>query len=167
MEYVEKKEGNIFFIPLFLDGGVKENIKNYKSYKFTNHESYAFGRLIEENNSTGDLIEIFRYKGEIPDNNDVIIDSGRLIDPIHISLAFDKSRWRFIFESNCYDKNVDSNYSEIKFILGTENSYELWKGGEKQRISDNEAKKYNFWTIFNPTKIEEALKTNNLDSLHV
>lgn len=167
MKYVEKKEGNIFFIPLFLEGGVKENIKNYKSYKFPDHESYAFGRLIEGNNSTGDLIEIFSYSGKIPDNKDVIIDSGRLIDPIHISMAFDRGRWRFIFESDRYDRDVDSNYLNIKFILGTENSYELWKGGEKQRISDNDAKKYNFWTIFNPTKIEEALKSNNLDSLNI
>lgn len=165
MEYFEKKEGNIFFIPLFLPGGVKENVKNYKSFKFAENETYAYGRLIEKNDSTGDLIEIFKYTGEIPKDKSVILNSGRLTDPIHTTLAFDRSRWRFIFETDHYDKNKDSNYSEITFILGTENSFDLWKGGTKHRISNDEAKKYNPWTIFNPTRVEDAIKTNNLAQL--
>jgi len=153
MEYCEKKEGNIFFIPLFLPSGIKENIKNYTSFKFPENESYAFGRLIEKNESTGDLIEMFKYTGQIPKDKNVILNSGRLTAPIHTTLAFDRNRWRFIFETDNYDKYKDSNYSEIAFILGTENSFDLWRGGTKQRISNDEAEKYNLWTIFNPTSI--------------
>ncbi|WP_083818238.1 Imm26 family immunity protein [Brachyspira intermedia] len=105
----------MFFIPLFLPNDIKDNIKNYSKTNFTSEENYAFGRLIEIDKSGGDLIEIFNYTGNIPNDKDDIIKSGLMFDPLHISMAFTKKRWRFIFEELNYDRERDSNYSKIIF----------------------------------------------------
>ncbi|MEI0493057.1 Imm26 family immunity protein [Brachyspira intermedia] len=104
MKYFEKKEGNIFFIPLFLPNDIKDNIKSYSKTNFTSEGNYAFGRLIEIDKSGGDLIEIFNYTGNIPNDKYDIIKSGLMFEPMHISMAFTKKRWRFIFEELNYDR---------------------------------------------------------------
>jgi len=165
MKYLEKEEGGIFFIPLFLPTGIKENIKQYRSFQFAEDQMYGYGRLIEKNDSTGDLIEIFNYTGKIPASKEVVIASGRRGDPLHTTLAFDRRRWRFIFGAGDYDKAVDSNYPQIKFLLGTENSYELWKGGKKRKVDNSEARSHSAWTILHPTRVEDAIRTNSVDRL--
>lgn len=161
MNYLEEKEGNVFFIPLFLDSNMKENTKNYSKYKFEKKASYAFGRLIKADNTSGNLIEVFKYTGEIPDSSKIILDSGLLFEPIHVAMAFSKNRWRFIFETENYNKEIDSNYKEICFVLGDRDSPILWKGGFESKISLDEAKKYKRWVIHHPTRIEEAIRVKD------
>lgn len=152
----KKESGNIFFIPLFLPSDFKENIKSYAHYKFPETGPYAFGRLIEIGQSTGDLIEIFKYIGDIPIAKEIIIRSDRLVDPIHISLGFAKKRWQFIFEDSEYDKYIDSNYENIAFLLGTPEAPKLWRGGNISEISDTG--KYNEWVVYPPTKVESFIR---------
>jgi hypothetical protein len=161
MNYLEDKEGNIFFIPLFLDNNMKENNKIYSKYTFEDKASYAFGRLIKVDSTSGNLIEIFKYIGEIPSHSKIILDSGLLFEPIHIAMAFSKKRWRFIFETENYNKEEDSNYKEICFTLGDRDSPILWKGGFESKISLDEAKKYKRWVIHHPTRIEEAIRSKD------
>ncbi len=52
--------------------------------------------------------------------------------PLHVAMGFSKKRWRFIFENNKYDKERDSNYSEICFIMGDRDRPVLWKGNIKK-----------------------------------
>lgn len=153
-----KNEGSIFFIPLFLSSDFKDNVKSYARFQFSNAEIYAFGRLIEIDQSGGDLVEIFNYIGNIPETKDVIINEERLINPIHISLAFSKKRWRFIFEDNDYDKNIDSGYQDISFLLGTPENPKLWKGGIISGISEYNTNAFDEWIIYTPTKIESIIK---------
>jgi hypothetical protein len=153
-----KKTGNIFFIPLFLSSDFKENMKSYARYKFSKSETYAFGRLIEIDQSGGDLIEIFKYVGNIPDSKEIIIKSGRLIAPIHVSLGFSKKRWQFIFEDENYDKYIDSDYQNIAFLLGISEVPKLWKGGVISQISDYDTNKLNEWIVFPPTKVENLIR---------
>jgi hypothetical protein len=155
---IQKEAGNIFSIPLFLSSDFKENVKSYAKYKFPKSEIYAFGRLIEIDQSGGDLVEIFKHIGNIPDSKDIIIKSGRLIDPIHVSLGFSKKRWQFIFEDKDYDKNIDSNYQNITFLLGIPEIPELWQGGDISRISDYDTNKFNEWIVYPPTKVENLIK---------
>jgi hypothetical protein len=155
-----KKEGGIFFIPLFLPLDIKENTKNYGKYKFSKNELYAFGRLIEIDMSGGDLVEIFKFVGNIPNDNSIIINSGLLFEPIHISLGFYKKRWQFIFEDINYDKIKDSNYRNITFLLGSENNPELWEGGKITEIKHYDKNKYNEWIVYPPTKVEKMIKEN-------
>ncbi|MEI0494488.1 Imm26 family immunity protein [Brachyspira intermedia] len=54
----------------------------------------------------------FNYTGNIPNDKDDIIKSELMFKPLHISMAFAKKRWRFIFEELNYDREKDSNYSK-------------------------------------------------------
>ena len=155
---MEKKEGNIFFIPLFLPTDIKDNIKNYGKYKFPQSETYAFGRLIEIDQSGGDLVEIFNYIGNIPDEKETIVKSGLLMKPVHISLGFSKKRWRFVFEDENYDKNRNSDYQNISFLLGTPENPQLWQGGKKSEISDFDTQKYSQWIVYPSTQLENLIK---------
>ena len=61
MNYVEQREGNIFFIPLFIPNDNKP-YKSFSRKKFNPNDRYAFGRLIDDVGYGGDhLIEIFKY----------------------------------------------------------------------------------------------------------
>lgn len=160
IDYAEQKEGNIFFIPLFLPNDIKTTFKSYSRNKFDPNKEYAFGRLIDDAGKGGDnLVEIFNYTGPIPKNKETIIESGRLFDPIHVIGGFEKKRWRFIFDDPNYDKYKDSDYGNITFLLGGYDCPELWKGGEKLgKISIEESKKYNSWIDFPPTQAEDAIR---------
>ena len=153
-----KKEGNIFFIPLFLPLDIKNNSKNYYRFNFSPNELYAFGRLIEIDSSGGDLVEIFKYVGNLTTNKDTIINSGLLFEPLHICLAFSKNRWQFIFEEEKYNKYNDSNYEDITFLLGTPEVPQIWKGGIKNEINYYDKTKYREWIVYVPTQIETKIK---------
>ena len=153
-----KKEGNIFFIPLFLPLDIKDNNKSYSKFKFSPEETYAFDRLIEIDLSGGDLVEIFKYIGKIPSTDSIIINSGILFSPIHISLGFVKKRWQFIFEGNNYDKNIDSNYGNLTFLLGTPENPKLWVGGIVSETKEYDENKYNKWIVYPSTKVEKIIK---------
>ncbi|MDG1331782.1 MAG: Imm26 family immunity protein [Crocinitomicaceae bacterium] len=157
MNYLEEKEGNIFFIPLFLPNGIKDNNKSYTRKKFETSAQYAFGRLIEIDKSAGDLVEIFNYIGTIPSDSSVITESGLMFKPFHIAMAFSKKRWRFIFETPAYDKEKDSNYSEISFLMGNRDSPIHWKGGEKNPFGGDPSL-YERWIIHPPTKVEDMIR---------
>ena len=163
---VEKKEGNIFFIPLFLSSDFKENTKSYSRYKFSPTETYAFGRLIETDQSAGDLVEIFKYIGNIPETKEMIISSGRLFAPVHVCLGFSKKRWQFVFEDINYDKNVHSDYQNIIFLLGVSEAPKLWQGGVISEISVYDTSKYDEWIVYPPTKIENLIK-ESMKSLNI
>ncbi|MDR2650840.1 MAG: immunity 26/phosphotriesterase HocA family protein [Prevotellaceae bacterium] len=155
---IKKEAGNIFFIPLFLSSDFKENVKSYAKYQFPKSGTYAFGRLIEIDPSGGDLIEIFKYIGNIPNSKELITKSGRLIAPIHVSLGFSKKRWQFIFEDKDYDKNIDSDYQNIIFLLGIPEVPKLWQGGSISRINDYNTNQYNEWIVYPPTKVENLIR---------
>ena len=157
MNYLDKKEGSIFFIPLFLPKNIKDCNKSYYRYKFEKKELYAFGRLIDDGEGRGDLIEIFNYTGNIPDNMNIIVDSGLMFKPLHIE-GFTTKRYRFIFEDTNYNKNSDSNYQDIGFVLG---GY-LWRGGKKEKDSSEAEmqeylKYYNYMRIYASTQLEQKI----------
>ena len=162
MTFFEKQEGRIFFIPLFLPGDIRDNKKDYAKYVFAQDSNYAFGRLIQDDKSSGDLVEVFNYTGAVPADDDVIINSGVMASPFHVAMAFGTHRWRFVFDNKSYDKNADSNYADLTFLLGTEDDYELWRGGKKSRISNMEAKQYKSWVVHHPTRVEEAIRNKDM-----
>ncbi len=154
------REGNIFLISPYLPiQREKEDIINYGKYKFHEEDNYIFGRIIEHHDGGGDLIEVFSYFGEIPENPITITSSGRLFEPIHISLAFTKKRYPFIFQNEKYDKYKDSGYKNISFLLMNK----LWKGGEQTELNDLEYAKLQHrgvpeWIVYTPTQIEEKIR---------
>lgn len=163
MNYYDEIEGGIFFVPLFLPNNIKDNRKNYYKHKFSIEDQYAFGRLIESNKSSGDLVEIFNYVGCIPDEPDTITESGQMFDPLHVAMGFEKKRWRFVFINKSYNKNVDSNYDHISFLLGDYDEPELWTGGkELGSIEKREMNKYNHWVVHASTQLEDKIQQSLL-----
>lgn len=157
--YLDITPGSIFFIPLFLPEGIKDNRKSYYRYRFQADERYAFGRLINRTQSSGDLVEIFSYVGSIPQTPDEILGSSLMFDPLHVAIGFSKKRWRFIFENPDYDRVRDSNYADISFLLGDHRDPILWTGGKEiGNISPSKSKAYNHWTIHVPTKLEKKIR---------
>ena len=87
----EVHPGDIFMIPLFLPSDrIDEYHLDYSKYKFHLDDIYAFGRLIEIQVGNVDLIEVFSYTGQIPQNPERIIHSGRMFAPEHIGHPFSK-----------------------------------------------------------------------------
>ena len=71
---VEVNPGDIFMIPLFLPSNPMDEYNlNYSKYKFHMNDVYGFGRLIEIQAGNVDLIEVFSYVGQIPENPEKII----------------------------------------------------------------------------------------------
>jgi hypothetical protein len=163
MKYLkDKTEGMIFFIPLFLPNGTireKDDIINYGSYAFPDDGVYAFGRLIEIDKSGGDLIEVFKYIGSVPSEPSIIINSGRLFDPVHVSLGFRMKRHRFIFADEHYEKIRDSAYDKITFLLAND----IWIGGNSTHIGAEEIRKlsqdHQDWIVYSPSQLETRIRT--------
>ena len=159
--YLEITEGGIFFIPLFLPEGIKDNLKSYYRYKFQADAQYAFGRLINRTQSSGDLVEVFSYIGSIPEIPEEILASGLMFDPLHVSMGFAKKRWRFIFEDHDYDRVRNSNYANISFLLGDHINPILWTGGKEiGDISPSKSKAYKHWRIYPPTQLEKKIRSH-------
>jgi len=158
MRYLNCIEGNIFFIPLFLPSHIKDNRKSYRAYQFLPSERYAYGRLIEINKSSGDLVEIFSYVDSIPENIKQVTDTPLLMNPAHVTMGFWKERWRFIFETDGYCRESHSNYSEITFLLGDNDRPILWKGGIQSPLNSHEEKNFAPWIVYPPTQFEELIR---------
>lgn len=132
--------GDIFMIPLFLPSYQEwrnlDELMNYWRYQFHPEDVFAFGRLIELEAGNMNLVEIFSYVGRIPESPEVIVRSGQLFAPVMVVGVFSRGRWRFLFDDPGYDKWADSDYENVSFLLYSE----LWKGGEKISISQQERK---------------------------
>lgn len=160
MEFIEKQIGGIFFIPLFLGTGIKDNLKSYGRHKFTPDLEYAFARLIEIDPTNGDLIEVFSYSGAIPSTPDPILASPLLMKPVHVSMGFQKKRWRFVFETPDFDRETHSDYSKISFLMGPRDNRILWTGGVKSALPLEQVEKHEAWIVYPPTQMEERIRTN-------
>ncbi|WP_452229600.1 immunity 26/phosphotriesterase HocA family protein [Lacinutrix sp. MEBiC02404] len=149
--------GEIYAIPLFLSG--ESSIKSFSRDKFEDKgKEFAFCRVIEDKEGGGIFIEVFDLIGNLNQDLESIISSKRLFQPIATSgLAMTKKRWKKIHIQEPYDKEKDSNYSEIKLVLGTNDDLRLFQNGKETPISQIEAKKYEFWKIWMPSQLEKRI----------
>lgn len=138
------KEGDIFAISLAPNG---EDMIKFKP-------PYIFGRLIAINRSKDMIVEIFNYVGNLPDNLNEILDSGRLFEPIDVIDYQYKNRWRVVARSPNYSKD-ESNYKDIKFDLGSC----VWVEG-KARMKELYEQKQIFPKMINyhPLQVEKMIK---------
>lgn len=132
----EVSPGDIFMIPLFLPSHqMDEYTLDYRKYRFHADDIYAFGRLIEIQAGNVDLIEVFSYTGQIPQDPGDIIRSGRMFAPEHIGHPFSrKGRWQVIFSDPQYDVWKDSDYENISFLY-PKFELRMLKGKEEIRIT--------------------------------
>lgn len=149
--------GEIYAIPLFLSD--VSSIKSFSRNKFEDKgKEFAFCRIIVDKQGGGSLIEVFDLVGDLHQDLESIIKSERLFDPIATSgLAMSKKRWKKLHTQEHYDKEKDSNYSEIKLVLGTNDDLRLFQNGKETPISETEAKKYEMWKIWMPAQLEKRI----------
>lgn len=163
---IEVNPGDIFTIPLFLPSYQKwtkmDDYLDYRKYNFRMDDIYAFGRLIEIQTGHADLVEVFSYTGEIPENPERIIDSGRMFAPEHVGHSlFEKGRWRVIFSNPHYDMRRDSDYENISFLSSV--GY-MWKGKEKLYITKEKCIELEqagipYWTMNGGIDIEVTIRS--------
>jgi hypothetical protein len=164
----ESSEGGIFFIPLFLpDWAVRkrDDLLNYRAYKFPADGMYAFGRVIYHFPSNYDLIEVFRYTGSIPAEPDIITRSGRLFAPVCTCMGFGNKRYRFIFTDERYDKVRDSAYDKITFLM---NETDIWVGGKQITVGREKRNAlkdiHQAMIIYSPVQLEVKIRAAIKDS---
>jgi len=165
MKSTEIHPGDIFIIPLFLPSPpkwwIEENI-DYGKYKFHMEDIYAFGRLIEIQAGNMDLVEVFSYTGQIPENPEVIIRSGRMFPPEHIGHSlWGRGRWRVLFHNPDYDMWKDSDYGNISFLSPVGH---MWKGKDVVRITKEERSELEkagvpYWTVPSNVELEEKIRS--------
>jgi hypothetical protein len=106
--------GEIFVIPLFMpknDWKLKMKLSEKDLDK-----DFAFGRVIETNSSV--LVEIFNKICSAKININEIINSGIMFSPVQIFWdGIVKKRWKIIGKTENYDKNINSNYGNLKMHL--------------------------------------------------
>lgn len=159
MKNNELKEGDIFCIPLFLEG---VSGRKHQRQKYNEESMFAFGRFIENRQGGGLLIEIFHNTSNLKNLSlDSFKSTNRLFDPIMISgMEFSKNRWRIILNDEEYDKSLNSRYNEINLVLGASDDLRLkhLATNEEKPISKTDAEKYEAWRIWDPMSIENRIR---------
>ncbi|EKO3629261.1 Imm26 family immunity protein [Vibrio metschnikovii] len=122
--------GDIYFVPLFLINDMSN--KSYVRYKFGEEgQIFCFLRVIKDLMGSGVLVEVFNYIGGVESSVSSIINSGRMFEPVLIvGDGIYKKRWRKIGETENYDCECHSNFSQIKLIIGGFERPKIWQNHE-------------------------------------
>ena len=157
-------EGDIFCIPLFMpkdDWDLKLNLEE-KDYDKT----FAFGRVIEDGGGSGILVEIFNITGNIYTQTADIINSPLLFKPLYIFwIGIMKKRWKIIAQTPNYNKQRDSNFSDIRIIFGIDDNVRVLNYGtnEETKITEKEEESldYEYAVTWFPIDLEERIIEKN------
>jgi len=149
--------GEIFAIPLFVSD-IPSN-KSFSRNKFEDKgKEFVFCRIIEDKEGGGFFAEIFDLVGSLDQNLESIITAKRLFRPLAISgIGIYKKRWKKLYTQVPYDKEKNSNASNIQLVLGTNDDLYLWENGKKTPVSEEEATKYEMWKIWMPSQLEKRI----------
>ncbi|MGU5677859.1 Imm26 family immunity protein [Aeromonas hydrophila] len=130
------KLGDVYSIPLFLTD--VSGLKSFSRYDFTKEGmTFCFARIIEDRGGSGLIIEVFNIQGGIETSVSEIVNSSRLFNPVAIAgEAIKKKRWRLVGSTD-YEKERDSHYSGITFLIGPRDNRSIWKGGVEIPIDDD------------------------------
>ena len=149
-------DGEIIAIPLFFKDDTSAKLRKEDYSK-----EFAFARVIEEE-AGKILIEIFRKTGGLDSNIDEIIQSGLLMKPLYtVWSGVRKKRWKQIYVPSDYDKQTESNYGDIKLVLGSIDNLRVWhaKDNSETPISREELINgdYQLMGIYDYTQIEKKI----------
>ncbi|MFB2928683.1 Imm26 family immunity protein [Aeromonas hydrophila] len=150
------KAGDVYSIPLFLTG--VSGLESFYRYDFTKEGmTFCFARAIEDRGGSGLIIEVFNTQGGIDMSLSEIINSSRLFNPVAVAgEAIKKKRWRLIGSTD-YEKERDSHYSEITFLIGPRDNRSIWKGGVEIPIDDSNCHDFEEYIIWPAVQIEQRI----------
>lgn len=129
--------GDIYFVPLFLSHDM--STKSYFRYKFGEKgQKFCFLRIIKDLMGSGILVEVFNYIGDIESSVESITTSGRMFEPVLIvGDGIHKKRWRKIGETENYDCESHSNFSQIKLVIGGFEHPKIWQNNETREPDED------------------------------
>ena len=150
MRKIKYKEGDFFAISLDKS---EENIKNFLP-------PYAFGRIIAILPSKNQIVEFFRYFGEMENNTDILLKSGRLFNPVSTAGGLYSGRWRIIKSDPNYNRE-DARFSQIKLGKYSDDFphlSQIWIGGKTYPASKEDFKDVEPYIIYAPQQLEQRLR---------
>ena len=158
MKDLDLKGGEIFAIPLFIPYGTDMKRFSKKFHKEQDGD-YAFCRIISVEDGDSPIIEVFSKIGRLNNSLDDILQSSRLFRPVAITgLGISKKRWLEVYKQEDYDKERDSNYSDIKLVMGAIGDFKLCQNHTVTPISDKEAKKYEEYRFWSASHLERRIR---------
>lgn len=154
---MDLQPGDIFAIPLFLQQ--VPTLTDFKRQKFQDRgKEFAFCRLISSLGGGGYLFEVFNFLGSLQTPQADILESSRLFPPIAASgLGIKKERWKRMYGTSNYDRERDSQYSEIGLVLGEAPNLRVWNNGTESPISDEAAANLERWVVWLPPQLEQRI----------
>lgn len=150
--------GDIYSIPLFLSD--VSALKNFSCYDFTKDGmEFCFARIIEDRGGSGILIEVFDIFGELDKGLSQIISRPRLFSPVFVAgETIKKKRWRCVGTTYHYDKEKNSGYSKIKFLIGPRENRCIWIGGKECLANDSdEMSSFEEFVIWPAVQVERRI----------
>jgi Immunity protein 26 len=154
-EYVE---GDVFAVPLFVVDKAPQKRFYEKDFSAT-AGPYAFARIISNERGGGLIIEVFNKTGDLDNSLNDLGPAKRLFRPVAItSLPIDKGRWLLVREGEGYDKERDSQYSQIQLVVSPFDNPRLWNPRTGTRpIPLDEVQNYEAWEYWLPHHLEQRI----------
>lgn len=150
--------GDIFAIPLFIPYDTDEKRFSEKFHKESQGD-YVFCRIISEEMAKSYMIEVFNKVGSLDTSLDEIVKAPRLFKPIPITtMGIRKKRWIKVYQQESYDKERESNYSEIQLVIGDISGLQLWQNGKTTPITQEEAQHYEFFRFWFASHLEKRIR---------
>ena len=165
---IDINSGDIFFIPLFLEGD--PSTKSYARYNFDKFEQrFCFARIIKDLQGMGILIEVFNIEGGIDTPISKIESSDRLNNPVLVfGDGIQTKRWRKIGETKNYDLEKHSNFGQIQFRLGGI-GVRIWQNHHERQSTEEEASSIDEAIVMTAWQLEvkaiEELRAANYSSV--
>ncbi|MDR1284808.1 MAG: immunity 26/phosphotriesterase HocA family protein [Campylobacteraceae bacterium] len=144
------KEGDFFAISI--------NKSEDERIKF--NPPYAFGRLIAILPSRNQIVEFFNYYGDMTNNTDMLLQSGRLFNPISTAVGLYSERWTVIKSDPLFQRE-DAKFSEIKLGKYSEefpHLSQIWIGGKTYPAKKEDYKNVEPYIIYAPQQVEERIR---------
>ena len=158
MKDLNLKSGDIFAIPLFIPYDTDEKRFSERFHKESQGD-YVFCRIISEEAAKSYIIEVFDKVGSLDTDLCEILKSPRLFNPIAITtMGIRKKRWIKVHQQENYNKEKDSNYSEIKLVVGGASGLQLWQNGRTTPITQEAAQSYEFFRFWFASHLEKRIR---------
>jgi hypothetical protein len=154
---VKVSEGEVYAIPLFVSD--LPGLKRFTKKELAGEgREFCFMRVISDEKGGGIIIEVFNHVGGLDAPLDKVISAKRLFRPVAISgLAIYKKRWPFVGKHMGYDKEKDSEYSQIGLVVSPFDRPRLWQGGTERPLPPDKVSDYEPWTIWGAGQIEKRI----------
>lgn len=156
LDQIILQEGDVFFIPLNYFK-VRDNI-DFSNHSFSKDDEFITARVIDINPAYGIIIEVFKIILKSTESIPYFSKNDRLFKPVcTTTLPFKQNRWQIKQHNNNYDKNRDSDFLHIQFVMGFPPHLQLWEGGKKSVIDETMTVNIEEFDVWRAHHLEERI----------